>query len=141
MKLAWRHASHEDIDFLVDWNHQLIRDDFHRNSMTVPELRARMKGWFDANEYQAVLFSDTEPVAHALFRTDKDMVYLRQFFVRRDRRRAGIGRAAFGILRNEVWPKSHRVVVDALCRENGTIPFWRAVGCRDYCMTLEIMPA
>ena len=142
MKLTWRFASEADLDLLADWNRRLIVEDLHRNYLTVPELRARLEGWMSAREYQPVIFSDSEPVAHAVYRVDKDMIYLRQFYVRADRRRAGIGRAAFGILRDEIWPKSTRIVIDALVRENGSsVPFWRAVGCRDYNLTLEIMPA
>jgi len=96
-------------------------------------------------EYRVVIFSDIEPVAHAVFRTDKDLIYLRQFFVRADRRRTGVGSAAFAILRQEVWPGiwpiPPRIMVEALCRENdSSIPFWRSVGLKDYCLTLEIMP-
>jgi len=141
MKLAWRNASEADLDFLADWNRRLIVDDLHRNSMTIPELRARMEGWMRTGEYRAVIFTDTVPVAHAVFRTDKDLIYLRQFFVRADRRRTGVGSAAFGILRREIWPRSTRLVVEALCREkDSSVPFWRSVGLKDYSLTLEIMP-
>jgi len=140
IKLTWRYATLADVDFLADWNRQLIVDDYHRNSMTMVELQDRLRGWLTTGEYKAVIFSDSEPVAHAVFRTDKDLIYLRQFFVRRDRRRKGIGRSAFGILRQEIWPRSTRLVVEALCRSDGTVPFWRAVGYKDYCLTLEILP-
>lgn len=142
MKLSWRNGSEADLDFLADWNRRLIVDDLHRNSMTIPELRARMEGWMRTGEYRAVIFSDPEPVAHAVFRIDKDLIYLRQFYVRADRRRTGVGTRAFAILRQEIWPKSIRIMVEALCRENdSSIPFWRSVGLKDYCLTLEIMPA
>jgi hypothetical protein len=58
----------------------------------------------------------------------------------RDRRRAGIGRRAFEILGREVWPRSVRLTVDVLCANQSGIAFWRSVGYRDYCLTLEIMP-
>lgn len=107
--------------------------------MTVAQLGERMAKWL-AGEYRAVLFSDGEPVAYALYRPEAEQVYLRQFFVCRERRRSGIGRAAFEILRNEIWPKEKRLTVDVLCRNEAGIAFWRSVGYRDYCLSLEIMP-
>ena len=139
MKLAWREASVSDVDLLAEWNHQLIRDEGHRNSMTVEQLAERMKKWL-SGEYRAVIFAEVEPVAYALFRKEEGLIYLRQLFVRRDRRRSGIGRAAFAILRSEIWPSGIRLTVDVLCRNSAALAFWRSVGYQDYCLTLEIMP-
>lgn len=140
MKLSWREASEADLPMLAEWNHQLIRDEGHRNPMTVAELADRMKHWLKG-EYRAVIFSETDPVAYALFKQEDALIYLRQLFVRRDRRRIGIGRGAFTILRSEIWPPGVRLTVDVLCRNHGAVAFWRSVGYRDYCLTLEIMPS
>jgi GNAT superfamily N-acetyltransferase len=139
MKLSWHAASDADLALLAEWNHQLIRDEGHRNPMTVAQLEERMKGWLHG-EYRAVLFSNVSPVGYALFRKEKGLVHLRQFFVRRDQRRAGIGRAAFSILREQVWPSDTRLTVDVLCQNQSAIAFWRSMGYRDYCLTLEIKP-
>ena len=139
MKLSWREASDSDLGTLAEWNYQLIRDEGHRNPMTVPELAERMKKWLLV-EYRAIIFSDADPVAYALFKKEKSLIYLRQLFVRRDRRRTGIGRTAFGILRQKIWPSDIRLTVDVLCRNVGTVAFWRSVGYQDYCLTLEIIP-
>lgn len=56
MKLSWREASEADLALLSEWNHQLIRDEGHRNPMTVAELADRMKKWL-RGEYHAVIFS------------------------------------------------------------------------------------
>ena len=141
LELSWREASESDLGLLAEWNHQLIRDEGHRNPMTIPELAERMRNWL-RSEYRAVLFSDrnNEPVAYALFKTEGALIYLRQLFVRRDRRRSGVGRGAFAILRREIWPIGVRLTVDVLCQNEGGIAFWRSLGYRDYCLTLEIMP-
>ena len=139
MKLSWRDVSGSDIGLLAEWNHQLIRDEGHTNPMTVEQLAERMTKWL-AGEYRAIIFSDDQPVAYALFKKEEDLVYLRQMFVRRDRRRSGIGRSAFEILQGEIWPSGVRLTVDVLCRNVGGVAFWRSVGYRDYCLTLEIMP-
>jgi GNAT superfamily N-acetyltransferase len=139
MTLLWRHASDSDLALLADWNHQLIRDEGHRNPMTITQLAERMKKWLQG-EYQAVVFSDSEPVGYALFKKEESLIYLRQFFIRRDRRRVGIGRAAFAQLRREIWPSNVRLTVDVLCQNTGGVAFWRSVGYRDYCLSLEIVP-
>ncbi len=108
--------------------------------MTVGQLAVRMKKWLES-EYQAVVFTSDEPVGYALFKQEESLIYLRQFFVRRDRRRAGLGRAAFDLLRREIWPSQVRLTVDVLCQNTGGVAFWRSVGYRDYSLTLEIMPA
>jgi len=138
--MTFRQATLDDRALLAELNHQLIRDEGHRNRMTVAELEQRMRGWL-ASEYAAIIFEeDKEIVAYALYREQAEEVYLRQLFVVRDRRRQGIGRQAFEILRSKVWPASKRLTVDVLVQNSAAVAFWRSVGCKDYCLTLEILP-
>lgn len=138
--MNFRRATLDDCGLLAKLNQELIRDEGHRNKMTVPELEQRMRGWL-ASEYAAVIFEeDEEVVAYALYRQPPDEIYLRQLFVARNRRRKGIGRNAVEILRSEVWPKNQRLTVDVLIHNTVAVAFWRAVGYKDYCLSLEIMP-
>jgi predicted acetyltransferase len=138
--MNFRLAKLNDCALLAELNHQLIRDEGHRNKMTVPELEQRMKSWL-ASEYEAMLFEcDTEIVAYALYREQPEEVYLRQLFVVRNRRRKGIGREAVKILRSKVWPTNKRWTVDVLVQNEAAVAFWRAVGYQDYSLTLEILP-
>ena len=138
--MTYRYATAPDCGLLANMNHQLIRDEGHRNQMTVPELEHRMKRWI-SEEYAAVLFVQKgEVVAYAVFREEPDEVYLRQLFVIRGRRRQGIGREAMEILRTKIWPKNKRLSVDVLVANKPGLAFWRAMGYRDYCLTLEIAP-
>ena len=133
-------ANESDLDILAEWNHQLIRDEGHRNQMTVSQLRDRMRQWL-AGDYTAVMFSkDNESVAYALFRESEDEIYLRQLFVKRENRNQGIGKEAVRILKEEIWTKSKRLTVDVLSGNKAAIAFWHSVGYKDYCLTLEIMP-
>jgi ribosomal protein S18 acetylase RimI-like enzyme len=138
--LTSRRASSNDCALLAHLNHQLIRDEEHRNKMTVPELEQRMRGWLAA-EYAAVIFeARNEVVAYALYRDDPDELYLRQLFVVRNHRRQGIGRAAMEILRTQIWPRNKRLTVSVLVQNTAALAFWRAVGYTDYSLTLEIAP-
>lgn len=108
--------------------------------MSVPELEQRMKGWL-SSEYEAVLFErEKGVVAYALYREQSDGIYLRQLFVVRNRRRQGIGRRAVEVLRSNFWPAKKRLTVDVLVQNTAAIAFWRAMGYRDYSLTLEILP-
>lgn len=138
--MQYRSATNDDLDVLAEWNHQLIHDEGHRNPMALAELRERMRGWL-AGEYRAVVFLDKgQAVAYALYRESENEVYLRQMLVSRDRRRRGIGRQAVEILRTRIWPSTKRLTVEVLTRNTAAVDFWRAVGYKDYSLTLEIIP-
>jgi len=138
--MNFRRATLNDSALLAELNRQLIQDESHRKKMTVPELEQRMKAWL-ASEYAAVIFEvNGEGVAYALYREQPEEIYLRQFFVVRNRRRQGIGRQAMEVLRSKIWSKHKRLTVDVLVHNTAAIAFWRAVGCEDYCLALEILP-
>ena len=139
-EISYRAARLEDCPTLAELNHELIRDEGHRNPMTVPQLEQRMRD-FLAGEYRAVIYEDHGAlVAYALFREQPEEIYLRQLLVVRNRRRQGLGRRAVKILRSKIWPKNKRLTVDVLVTNKTAIAFWRAVGYADYCLTLEILP-
>ena len=139
--MTFRAATLDDCSQLAELNHQLIRDEGHRNPMTVPELERRMRNWI-SGEYRAIIYEDDgEIVGYALFREQAQEVYLRQLFVVRHRRCQGLGRRAVEMLRSQVWPKTKRLTVDVLVSNKRAINFWRAVGYSEYALSLEIMPA
>ena len=106
-----RAANVGDSEILGELNHQLIEDEGHRNSMTIPELVERMRGWLMI-DYQASIFEDDSGIlAYALYAEDEDRLYLRQFFVHRRNRRSGIGRRCMNILFSEIWPRDKRITV------------------------------
>ena len=138
--MNFRRATLKDGAALAELNHQLIHDEGHRNPMTVPELEQRMRAWL-ASEYAAVIFEKgAEVVAYALYREQPEEIHLRQLFVVRNRRRRGLGRQAMEMLRSKIWPRNKRLTVDVLVQNTVAIAFWRAVGYKDYSLTLEILP-
>lgn len=138
--LTFREVTSSDIAQLAEWNHQLIRDEGRRNRMTVPQLAERMQGWLEQH-YRATIFEVAgTPVAYALFREQPNVIYLRQLFIVRERRRQGIGRSAFGLLRTKVWPTNKRLTVEVLTANTAAVAFWRSMGYVDYSLMLEILP-
>ena len=135
--MEYRSATVNDAPALAAMNWQLIRDEGHRNSMTVAELAVRMAGWL-RGEYEAVLFEDSgQSAGYALYRRDPDHVYLRQFFVHQEFRRRGLGREAMAWLQQHRWG-GRRVRVEVLVGNTAGIEFWRAIGFLEYCLTLEL---
>jgi predicted acetyltransferase len=134
-----RAATLNDVSLLAKLNQQLQIDEAHRLRLEIPELERRMAGWLTNDGYEAVLFDrDGEVIGYALFRRETEHIYLRQFFVCRDVRRKGIGRQAIQWLSQNVWSDAPRVRVDVLINNQPGIGFWRAVGFRDYCLTMEL---
>jgi GNAT superfamily N-acetyltransferase len=140
--MRFRLASVADAEALGALNAQLIRDEGHRNAMTVPELVDRMASWL-RGEYEGVLVEEDandaggEIVGYALFRREPDSVYLRQIFVRAENRRRGFGRSMIEWLMTNAWQSAARVRIEVLVGNATGREFWHALGFRDYCITME----
>lgn len=138
--MTFRPATPEDHALLAELNHQLIRDEGHWNKMSIRELEQRMEYWL-TSDYAALLFEDKgEVVAYALYYEEPAKIYLRHLFVARHRRRQGVGREVFQMLRAKIWPRDKRLTVDVLAHNTIAIAFWRSVGFQEYCLTMEILP-
>ncbi len=135
--MTYRIATMDDVSLLAALNRQLIEDEGHRNPMTLSELEDRMGAWL-AGDYTAILFEEgSEPMAYALYRSNSDGVYLRQFFVSREHRRKGYGRHALEILASDVWAPGIRVTLEVLAGNRRALDFWKRAGFNEYAMTLE----
>lgn len=135
--LSFRHARVEDAELLATLNAQLIRDEGHRNSMSVPQLTERMATWLRGDHSAVIFESDSHVVGYALYRTEPDYTYLRHLFVVPAFRQRGIGRRALTWLWQNAWTGAPRVRIDVLVGNVGAMAFWRAVGFHDYCTTME----
>lgn len=138
--MQYRFATPEDAALLAPLNQQLIRDEGHRNSMNLAQLAERMCGWL-RGEYQAVLFEEgTFLVGYALFRREPEHIYLRQLFVLPELRRRGIARNALRWLWRNAWSGAPMLRIDVLVDNAVGREFWRCVGFREYCVTMEAEP-
>ena len=136
--LEYKFATQEDVPLLAEMNQQLIRDEGHRNKMTLPQLHERMLGWLQG-EYTAVIFSKgPETVGYALYRKDPEWIYLRQLFIKAEMRRKGIGRKAISWLKKNALKETKIIRVEVLINNPDGISFWKAVGFKDYCITMEM---
>lgn len=135
--MEFRRAADADVPLLAELNRQLIEDEGHANPMSPIELENRMRAWL-VRPYTAVLFTGGgRVVGYALYRSETTGIFLRQFFICRDRRRRGCGRAAIDLLFQRVWPDGTMVTLEALCTNHAGIAFWHALGFEDYSLTLR----
>jgi len=138
MDIEIKKAGPEDSPALARMNYDLIRDSGHRNPMKVPQLSRRMRGWIKRGEYKVCIFeAGGEPVGYCAYRKEAEFVYIRQFFIARGLRRKGFGREAFETMRKLLWKGGPRLRMDVLVDNVPAIRFWRSVGFKDYCLTME----
>ena len=133
-----RFAMVEDAETLGALNAQLIRDEGHRNAMTIPQLVQRMADWLRADHEAAIVEDRGTIVGYALFRREAEYVYLRQIFVCGESRRRGIGRRLFQWLLQNAWQAVPRIRIDVLVGNEGGRRFWESIGFRAYCLTMEM---
>ena len=83
-------------------------------------------------------FEQAENVyGYALFREEADYTYLRQFYVKREYRRQGIGRTAMDWLCQYIWNDGRPIRVEVLVVNPAGLAFWKSVGFGEYFLTLE----
>lgn len=137
--LVFRPATVADAPALARLNHELIRDEGHRNPMGVDALTERLRHWLADEGYEALLaFDGDELVAYVLWRDQPDCVYLRQIYVQREYRRQGTARHLM-LSVFERWPDK-RLTVDVLAGNARALAFWRRMGYRDVAVMLERLP-
>jgi len=136
--MEFRFAAANDVSWLAMMNRELIRDEGHRNKMSLSELEQRMSD-FLRNEYEAVIVSSgRNDIGYVLYRKEPEWLYLRQIFVIDKMRRKGIGRRIIKWLRDNPWKDCKTIRTDVLVDNTIGISFWKTVGFKDYCITMEM---
>ncbi len=143
MPVTVRDAAEADLPLLAAMNRRLIEDEGSRNPMDVAALERRF-GQRLRDGWRVVVFdADDRPVGYALYQhraddydASKPVVYVRQFYIERDRRRAGLGRQAYAALEG-LLPAGCVVELEALETNPVGAAFWRSLGFAPYCTTLK----
>jgi len=101
----WRRCTPADAEVLGVLNAQLSEDEGAAVATPSAYLE-RARDWLTTGRYEAAIAeAGTEPVGYVVWRRDPDYgdVYVRQFFVARDHRSRGLGRALFEEAAQEFW--------------------------------------
>lgn len=132
-------ARSTEVDLLAQLNRQLDEDEPHPHPLPLSALTERMCRWIDSGEYEVLLFRRGERVTgYAVWRVEDRGAYLRHFFICRDQRRQGWGRAAMRLLRREVFPPDRPVQIEAAIGNKAGIAVWRAIGFEDFGLSMEL---
>ena len=116
----------EDVPLLASLNQMLIEDEKAETDLTMTQLEERMADFLQTS-YAAFLFYDAcGPLGYALCDRQQTPVYLRQFFICRDKRRKGYGRQALQLLRAHLDIRELEIDVYGWNRQG--LAFWKAVG-------------
>jgi GNAT superfamily N-acetyltransferase len=143
--LVLRPAGVADIPALAHMNRQLIVDEGARNPMTLEELEARF-AYLLFEQWTVDLFErDGETVGYALHRYEPNItepsgreIHLRHFFIVREWRGRGLGRAAFQRLLATRYRPGDGLFLDVLRTNPGGRAFWRGLGLVPYAETMEL---
>jgi GNAT superfamily N-acetyltransferase len=103
----WTPCEARDAELLGAMNAQLSVDEGGQPIGPLPVYVARMRGWLEAGRYQAAIARrDEEALAYVLWRDDHDYgdIFIRQYFVSREHRGAGLGQALFERAVSQLWP-------------------------------------
>lgn len=132
-------AKGTEVDLLAQLNRQLDEDEPHPYPLPLSVLTDRMSRWIDSGEYEVLLFRRGDRVTgYAAWRVEDRGAYLRHFFICRDQRRQGWGRAAMQLLRRDVLPKDLPVQTEAVIGNKAGIAFWHAIGFEDFGLSMEL---
>ena len=124
-------------------NRRLIEDEKSANLMDLEELRERMRGWLGST-YHAVLFEHTkEIIGYTLYRVENEtfrerqVVFLRQFFIERAYRRRGLGREAVAGLKQHFFGNA-LLRLEVLTTNPDGLAFWQSLGFKPYAVTMGL---
>lgn len=142
-RLTLRKASVSDASELAALNNQLVEDQGSRNPFTLSEYEDRFRAWMTTGEWTPSFFDqDDRVVGYSVHRVgpdvyypDADVVALRQFFVCRDVRRRGVGRAAFELFESKI-AKGRQINIDVLATNPTGQGFWKSLGFETYCTSM-----
>ena len=132
-------ARSEEAALLAELNRQLDEDEPHSYPLPLSALSERMARWIESGAYEVLLFRRGERVTgYAAWRVEDRGAYLRHFFICRDQRGQGWGRAAMQLLRRDVFPRDRSVQIEASIGNQAGIAFWHAIGFEDFGLSMEL---
>ena len=120
-------ATIKDIEILTKMNIQLRADEKIDNIMTEDEVKNRIIGFIEGNDYEIYILKDNISVyGYALINVIKNPNYLRQIYIGKEFRRKGLGK----IFINEIMKKLkvNEIDVEVLVWNDKALKFYEDFG-------------
>lgn len=138
-ELRIQKATRAETPLVTELNRQLDEDEPHPHPLPLSALTERMARWIQTGEYEVLLLRRGERVVgYAVWRPEDRGTYMRHFFICRDQRNQGWGRAAMQLLCRDVFPKDRPIQIEAAIGNKAAIAFWRAIGFQDFGLSMEL---
>jgi GNAT superfamily N-acetyltransferase len=138
-------AADADLPLLARMNRHLADDEGSRNRMSADALAERMRGWLHGDWHIDVITEGDATLGYTVYQIRPDeyeperaIVYVRQFFIERERRGQGLGRHAFMLLMQTRFPQECTIALDVLAANPDGARFWASLGFQPYCTTLHL---
>ena len=139
-----RDITQADIMEIARMNLALIADEGSDNPMGLPELEQRMAGFLESGYEGVLILADGMTAGYCLWRPEEGRwgggpgVYLRQYYIKPEYRRQGLGRSALSSIIREQLAGAAFIELDVLeCNEAGK-EFWESVGFKTVYRRLEL---
>ena len=138
-------AVEEDLPLLAQMNKRLIEDEGSYNPMSVLELHERMFQWLHGDWKIQLFIEDKTIIGYAVYQfqvdqffPDQKVVYVRQFYIERDKRARGLGTQAFTKLQETCFPEECRITLEVLASNPIGYKFWSHLGFQTYSTSMNL---
>jgi GNAT superfamily N-acetyltransferase len=138
----WAPCGPGDAELLGSLNAQLAEDEGAHLIGPTSAYIERMRGWLEQGRYQAAAARRGDDVlAYVLWRDDPDYgdIFVRQFFVSRQHRGAGLGRLLFERAAGQFW-QDRPLRLDVYDSNPGAGAFWQNLGFAPYSRLMRRAP-
>ena len=138
----WMPCGPGDAELLGSLNAQLAEDEGAPTIGPPAAYIKRMRGWLEQGSYQAAAARrGGEVVAYVLWRDDLDYgdIFIRQFFVARGHRGAGLGRRLFERAVRQFW-QGRPLRLDVYDSNPRGCAFWEKIGFAPYSRLMRRPP-
>ncbi len=129
-----KNVNEAELGLLADMTRQLFEDEPSDRILTVQQFEDRLRTYIDTG-CRAFLFSDEGTVGYALVNMRRTPYYLIDFFICRNKRRAGRGTEAFNLLMGEL--NTENIDLDVFCWNSGGRRFWESLGFKEHAIIMR----
>ena len=145
MAVLIRSAELNDVPLLAQMNDRLVEDQGSQNPFSLRDLEQRFSEWLETGAYQIdVVLEHDQIVGYTVYQqrsdyyySDQKVVYVRHFYIEREKRGRGLGRAAFQMLVQTRFPKGHAITLDVVATNLTGQSFWSKLGFTPYFIAMK----
>lgn len=148
MSIQLRIATSADSEYLLEMSYQLLEDEGLEEDISMIERQAVLQEWIEDGWSILLILKDHQIAGYMIYRKQREefpsheqTVFVREFFVRREYRRRGVGRSAFELIVNEYIPRDVTITLNVPAANHTALRFWQEKGFEVFSTTLRLVRA